>query len=86
MLELRFKAEFKMIGSNQKPSMKELFKNALIEFKDLEIESAIRIANKNQTIKNSDSQSREFIVEINMNNQSMDFNMESPETDSKKGI
>ena len=41
---------------------------------------------KNQTISNSENQEREFIVSIKMNNQEVNFNMENPEADSKKGV
>lgn len=84
---IKFNAWFHRIGADEpKPKMKEMFKHCLLEFKDLRIENAIMIAERKQTIRNSDKQVREFMVEIKMNNQMINFNMESPEADSEKGI
>lgn len=67
------------------PSLDEMFNQTLVELQDLRILRADRIALKHQSIKNTKTQIREFIVSLTMLNQAIEFNMESPEADSKKG-
>jgi len=61
-------------------------RHALVHLTDLHIVGGVRLAEKNQSIANTDVQLREFWVQIGMLNQLIDFNMESPEADSNKGI
>ena len=91
---MHFAVEFLYPGMKKKEKsppvtkdlIKEMQKHALVHLTDLHIVGGVRLAEKFQSIANSDAQLREFWVSIGMNNQSIDFNMESPEADSKKGI
>jgi len=63
-----------------------MYGETLVELKDLRILRADQIALKNQSIKNTDTQLREFMVSIRMKNQQIEFNMENTEEEYKKGI
>ena len=58
---------------------------SIVELTGLEISNGIKLATKNQSIQNNEVQQREFIVNVKMNKQHIQFNMESPEADSEKG-
>lgn len=47
--------------------LNEMMFYSTVEFKDLQIENGEQIATKNQNIKNSASEGREFVVSIGMN-------------------
>ena len=81
ILNLKFKIK-KIIYPQEKPDMF----NSVLDFKNLEIKNAIYLAQKHESIKNNESQQREFFVTVSMRNQRIDFNMENPEADYKKGI
>ena len=59
--------------------------HSLVEFKDLRIHNGLKVAAKNQSIQNTEAQLREFMVRVGMRKQFIEFNMENPEADSKKG-
>ena len=44
---INFEVKFKLIQSEVKPLMKDIFRHGLIEMKDLQIKNGIRIAEKN---------------------------------------
>ena len=62
-----------------------MYGEALVELRDLKVARADRIALKHQSIKNTKTQIREFLVSLKMLSQVIEFNMESPEADSQKG-
>ena len=59
--------------------------HSVLEMKDLRILNGIKLAEKHQSIQNNEVQLREFMVGVQMKKQVIEFNMENPEADSKKG-
>lgn len=77
-----FKVKFFSYKLGAESDFRGMYKNCLLEFKNLKIKDAMTIAERYQSFKNTSSMQREFMVQIEMENQKMNFNMESPEADS----
>jgi len=69
----------------EKPRIKDMMNTSILELGGLEIKNGIKLAVKNQSIQNNEQQQREFVVNVQMNKQHIQFNMENPEADSQKG-
>jgi len=93
-MNMHFKVTFLPLGqhgqqrkSDKFSQLEQLLNKSLVEFKNLRIDKGIDIAERYQSIQNSQSLVREFVVTLGMGeNQRIDFNMESPEADSMKGL